>query len=190
MCHFVTAIMSAAGDVQKVAKCAKEQRLRWEEFDNPSILRQLHAGERYFFTTRNWCDCGTAIGSTLRKETRRAVAFSEPEVEKLRKQGWSAHKIERWQEERRRSFEKEKAAIASRASIDRSAEVQNWLDFFQAASNQRAARALGLLLHWYRGGLNTENITLAARVSWNVKTLEPQQLLEVEEDTLYVVRLQ
>lgn len=189
MCHFVTAIMSPDGDVQKVARCAQEQRLHWVEIDNPSIVRQLHAGERYFYTTRNMCDCSTAIGSALRKETARAAPFAEREVEKLRKQGWSVHKIERWQEERRRSFQKEKTAIAARNAIDRSAEVQNWLDFFHLAAQQRAAPMLGLLLHWYHGGLHTENIVLAARVPWNVKTIEPQQLLEVAEDTLYVVRL-
>lgn len=52
MCHFVTATMSAGGDVDAVRKIAKSFVLRWQELRNPSVedLRELEEDVLYEFT--------------------------------------------------------------------------------------------------------------------------------------------
>ena len=66
MCHYVTATMSADGDEVAVRRIAKGFVLRWDPLENPSVATVLAAGERYFFTTRGMCDCGTDLGSARR----------------------------------------------------------------------------------------------------------------------------
>src|SRR5579872_3891630 len=185
MCHFVTATMSAGGDVDAVRKIAKGFALRWEEFRNPSVAKILNRGEKCFFTTRGICDCGTDLGSAHRPPFVGSPPDIQGEAQKLRKKRWGAAKIERHLKQRQADFERNVAE--AKESKDRllphNAEI--WCNFICAVLNSGAARAIGILLHFYAGRIETEQIPLGDRRTICVRDLTVEHLLELEEDVLY-----
>src|SRR5688572_29469897 len=98
MCHFITAALPAGADAEAVASLFKSYRRALEPVDNDWVVAQLPAGDRYFLTTRGYCDCGTSLGSLTRQ--CEAPRSPEDEVRKLKRKGWSEAKIERWRAEK------------------------------------------------------------------------------------------
>src|SRR5262249_55763506 len=114
MCHYVTATMSAGGDEATVRRIAKGFLLRWEQIENSSVRRVLVPGEKYFFTTRGMCDCGTDLGSALRTVVGLRPPDHEREAKKLRKKGWGAAKIERHLKDRQSDYDRRAAKAEER----------------------------------------------------------------------------
>jgi len=183
MCHYVTATMSAGGEANAVRKIADTFALRWEQIHNPSVAKALLPGETYFYTTRGMCDCGTDLGSARRIATPRPPDH-EREAKKLRKKGWGAAKIERRHKDRQADFERRQAEAEARKDQPPH-HAQIWCDFIHAVLDAGAARSIGILLHFYRGGIDSERIPIAGRRSLKAGELTAQVLLQLEEDVLY-----
>jgi len=86
-------MLSNGGDAGQVRRIAEGFQIRWEPIENPAIKKQLLAGDSYYYTTWSTCDCMTSLGSG-RPDTQRPRNHDR-KVAQLRKQGWSAAKIER-----------------------------------------------------------------------------------------------
>jgi len=176
--------MSAGGDVCAVRQIARAFALRWEQIHNPSVAKALLPGETYYYTTRGMCDCGTDLGSARRIDATLRPPDHEREAKKLRKKGWGPAKIERRIKDRQADFERKKAEAEARGDVPPH-HAQIWCDFIHAALDAGSARSIGILLHFYNGGIDSERISIAGRRSLKTNELTAQFLLELEEDTLY-----
>lgn len=178
MCHYVTATIPNSADSDAIAAVFEAHGLGFSLVENRHVQPQLHKGDRYVLTTRGSCDCGTPIGS------RRTVGRDEPharELAKLRKRGWSEAKIRRWLEQKRETRERSERQ-ADAAARSRTPEAAEWVALLADVLGH-AAR-VGLLLHWYRGGIDSERITLEREVVPRVE-LTAERLLSMREDVIY-----
>jgi len=184
MCHYVTATMSAGGDANAVRQIADSFALRWEPFHNPSVAKALLPGETYYYTTRGMCDCGTDLGSAHRRDAALRPPDHEREAKKLRKKGWGAAKIERRSKDRQADFERRQEEAEARRNQPPH-HAQTWCDFIHAVLDAGAARSIGILLHFYSGGVDSERIPIGGRRIVPAAGLTARDLLELEEDVLY-----
>lgn len=184
MCHFITATAGGIRDDAKLRRLAEECGFNWKPIRNDSLTAILRPGEEYFSTNRGMiCDCGTDIGS-LARLAEPVRDNSEEQIRQLQKKGWSKAKIERWlqdkQNGRARSQERQRQVSANSDWAS-----QHWSKFILASLDEGLATWIGLLLHWYRRGVEDENLQNLKPAWVSRSDLTPSFLLNVEEDVLY-----
>ena len=185
MCHYITATLPQAVDLKSAAPIFESHKLGFEVISNPHVAEQVDPGDRYILTSRKYCDCGTALGS-LNDEVGTKLSSYERASKKLRKQGWSEAKIQRWldqteQTTERRRREDEALAKGGGPEIDRWIELLN--DLIRSGPSPR----LGLLLHWYHGSVEGERIKIKRRERLRLPEVKSELLMRIEEDVLYEV---
>lgn len=180
MCHFITAALPESVSVGKLKPILKAHQQVLRPLINAVVEAQLPPGAQYLGTTRKHCDCGTALGWLLRQEQRAAEA---PDLDKLRRKGWSEARIRRWQGERQRAVEK---AERERAEGTPHEEAERWAAYLRALLQSEGVSWFALLLHWYRGDVETERICLRDTQIVTGGELSTDALLRIEEDVLYV----
>ena len=179
MCHFITAVLPSNAPIDELDAIARRHGRQFEALGNPSIEAQLTPDQRYFFTTRGHCDCGTALGG-LRRAVDRAPD-RDAEAQRLLKKGWSKGKVARALEQRH-DHTARSARGTDQAGMD---ELASWARLI-AEVLEAGVREFGLLLHMYRGPLSeriqlhgTERVDVAAAGT---------VLGEMREDVLYLFR--
>lgn len=178
MCHFITATVPGNADRKQVRAVIAAHRRGFQRLSNPHTQPQLPPGDQYLGLTRKMCGCGTVLGCLASQEGDSAEPRAR-EVEKLRKQGWSEARIERWRGGRDRTREKR-----GQAPEQRLAEAQGWIDFLRALLSVEGTSHVGLLLHWYRTGPEEERFAIQRIETMPVGKLTPEWLMRIEEDVL------
>ena len=179
MCHYITAVLPASADIAALTALAEKYGRRLRALSNPSIRRQLQAGENYFLTTPGHCDCGTPLGA----RTADAADDGQAQMRKLRLKGWSETKIARWSEQRGEHQAQKTAAdrIAAEAGI------AEWQAFLAAALARNDTPYICLLLHRYDGALDRD-MELSARQTVKLREVDAVFLHAMSEDVLYEFR--
>ena len=185
MCTYITAVVSAGADEAALRQIADRWGHGWEAIDNPHVQAQLKTGERYFLTTRKRCDCGTALGSAG-PEWRHRRKDPTDRVPELRRKGWSEAKIARWLEDKQRAAGHHERKEAWLAGQPPGPEEEMWLGFLREALGGGAARGIGLLLHWYSGGVDSERISVKARSAVPLAVGSEDLLRRMEYGHLYM----
>ena len=178
MCHYITGILPPQADTAAVERIAQAHGRRWEVMEKHSLQRVLRDGETYALTTAGHCDCGTGLGM-LARHARQQPDYSR-RVKKLRKQGWSEARIERWLDEKRKR-ELDLAAYLTTPPND----VLTWCEFVREVLNSGAAKYVGLLLHWYSGLIETEPSSVRDRRWIPLDDLNHECLLRADEDVIH-----
>lgn len=184
MCYYITAV-ARVRDPDALSAAAWSHRLRWLPLANSSITPFLQRGEAYFATTQGLCDCGTPLGAARRVDSEARRKRFEAEATRLRRQGWSAAKVERWIEQQVANLARDRAA-AEQKNRGAAAGVQNWVDFLTIAFQQNLVDSLGLLLHFYRTDVARERLPVQSRQSLPLSELSNELLAGLEEDVLYM----
>ena len=184
MCTYITAVLAAGADEERVRGLADHWRHGWEAIENRHVLKQLRPGERYYMTTGKYCDCGTALGS-LSSEWRGRTDEPSLKVPALRRKGWSEAKIARWLEDKRKAAGHRQRKEQWLAGNPAGPEEELWLGFLNAAITQGATRSIGLLLHWYGGAVETERIDIGSRTQVRLAQANEDVLRRMEYDVLY-----
>jgi hypothetical protein len=179
MCHFITATLPEGTDLAALCPVLKEHGGVLNPLENPWVQEQLPSGTLYLNATSGICACGTSLGSLRRTADRPAA--SKKELRKLRQEGWSEAKIERWVEEK----EAAKAQALTTAQAARTADAERWITQLRSILAAGKTDRVGLLLHWYRGSLEDERIHLRNRVPVRIDEVTPDLLMNLEEDVLY-----
>ena len=187
MCHFITAFLSADAEQDAVSKLAKANLLRWLPLRNPGVERHLRPGETYYFTTKNMCNCGTALGSGRHESVASDTASRHElkERKKLRKKGWTEAKIDRHFHDQQAARQRQAQAEIARLPTASDPEIVRWLTFIRGVHERRLASSVGMLLHMYHGGLETEAIPIHERMTVRPAELTAELLLAFREDVLY-----
>ena len=185
MCHYITATIPNHDDVATVASIFKSYGFGFELISNPHVAELIGLEDRYILTSGKYCDCGTALGSLSDRVSAKAVDF-EPQIRKLRKQGWSEAKIKRWFEQKEQTKERhlrEDEALAKGGAP----ELDSWIMLFEELINVRQIPMVGLLLHWYHGSVEGERIKIQRRERFRLSEVTAERLMKIEEDVLYEI---
>jgi hypothetical protein len=183
MCDFITVFLPASAGVTALADVFDRHKIGFKQIDNPYVLGQLPAGDVCFLTTRGWCDCGTPLGSLSQTGASRP-AEGEKQVRKLRKQGWSEAKIQRWREQKEQEQEKQERNHDARAA-EATPGADRWVQFLTDVLRSGHTSRIGLLLHFYRRTVESERIDLLRQEPVPVQRLNAEHLLHLEEDVVY-----
>jgi hypothetical protein len=183
MCRFITAVVPTVTDLQASRPLLDNYGMSFKEIRNSFIEAQL-GGDRYVRATRSVCDCDSALGSASdQQETSQADRTHAAEIEKLRKKGWSQHKIERWLAEKSGSSDRHQRQDQS----NHDAELTHWREFIGALLSDGFTKRLGLLLHMYNGRLEDEQIRIKRIELLSLSGQLDKALLAMDEDVLYMV---
>jgi len=170
MCDFVTATLDPRADVERVREVFESHGRALTPLAGSPIAAALGAAGRYFLTLGGGaCDCGTPLGAARLKDRGDVTK----ELEKRRRQGWSAAKLARWLEQRTKAV-----------PPPQSEQLDRWRQLVTSAVEVGGARTVGLSLHTYRGRVDTEDFPVAReRLPIQACTLE--FLADMRRDTLY-----
>ena len=185
MCHYITATISDKHEIESVALIFKLYGFGFELISNPHVAQQIGPQACYILTSGKYCDCGTALGSLSNRVQDKAIDL-EPQVRKLRKQGWSEAKIKRWLEQKEQTKERhlrEDEALAK----DGSPELDRWIMLLTELINVRQIPIVGVLLHWYHGAVERERIKIQRRERFRLSEVTAGRLMKIEEDVLYEI---
>jgi hypothetical protein len=187
MCHFITGLIDKQVSLDDLNKVGNDYAITFNKCDNDFVKAQLKRNEEYSVKRTKYCDCGTQLGLATRTDTPDATRIEKREVDKLKKKGWSEAKINRWLADREKTIEKDKIRydrIVNGVHLD----IENWIEYLKKIFTSTKVQHFGLLLHWYKGGLENERIKLKDRIKVKVSELTPDILLNMEEDVVYEVR--
>ncbi|MFX1328976.1 MAG: hypothetical protein ACFE91_12695 [Promethearchaeota archaeon] len=73
---------------------------------------------------------------------------------------------------------------------ERNLDIKRWLNFITEIINSNKVSRIGILKHWYRYGLNDEEIALKKTLKSYLDEVKTDFLLNLEEDILYEFFLQ
>jgi hypothetical protein len=183
VCHFITAILPCNARRQQAATIFEAHKPGFREISNPHLLSFLEAGDKYILTTRKHCDCGTVPGSLNQPDDSGAVNF-EREIGKFRKQGWSEAKIKRWLNQKAEMKEKAEREVKQKAEASLT-EADYWIRFITDLLGSGCTDRIGLLLHWYSGGIESERIKITGKEKMKLANLTPMLVMTVKEDVIY-----
>lgn len=181
MCQFITALLPADADLKAVATIFDKHKVGFKQIDNPHLFAQVTPGDVYILTTRSRCDCGTPLGS-LAEGKRPKQPRLDNEVGKLRKQGWSESKIERWLEQKGQAEDKqerEQEVYVENATR----RLEHWIRFLSDLLRSGHTSRVSLLLLW--NGLQDGRISLEGEERVPLANLNADLLLRMKENVVY-----
>ncbi len=184
MCLYITGVLPRGVDRVAIEPILIEHRLAFSPLGNQFVQAQLRPDESYVRATSSFCDCATPIGSGPRGPSEsQEAAHDARRVEELRKKGWGAAKIERWLDQQARTRRRD-VRVRRVRDADEATTLDRWRLGIEALSLQ--AKRVGLLLHWYQGGLDSERIRIARREEVPIAALTVERLRGIDEDVLYL----
>ena len=151
MCRFIVATLPAEAALATIAPLFAARGRDCTPFVNRALARQLPPGERILRTTRGHCDCDSWLG---RERDDDGEAKLSRELGKLRDQGWSETKQQRWLAEQRQR-RRQKQRTDEQASTG---ELRRWLALVD--ETLALSPRLGLFVHMYEGTLDDEQLTI------------------------------
>ncbi len=185
MCHFITCLVAPGVSLLELQPLCNQHGMLFSPIDNSFVSAQMPQGQ-YVRATQSVCDCGTPLGSLSAKHNPKSRAEGESahatSVAKLKKKGWSQAKIDRWLGE--------KETASERASLQRAnssgANLNSWCQFIKTFLSASQGKALGILLHWYSGSLDDEEIEIKCIERIPLTEELEKNLLSIREDVLYL----
>jgi len=184
MCHFVTAYVPKDANIVATEALFDQNKFGFKLLDNPNVQKQLSCPVIQVLTTRSSCDCGTRLASAT--QFVRDESPNKRDIEKLRDKGWSESRIRRWLDEKAAAAERYEAAELQH-SPKPGPETARWVRMIGQLIGSHSAGWVGILVHEYSGGLNSERITLQSHKSIQLASLTEDTLLEMGEDTMLIV---
>lgn len=169
MCYFIKLVLPAEADVAALRVIMERHGRVLGAISEPRVDRALPAGHQAYLTTRG-CDCGTGLSS---RASGRREHDADRDLARLRRQGWSEAKIQRWCEQRG-------SAIARRAEVkerSRAQEVEAWRALLSQLLDTGLDH-LGLSVHWATDELHGGPVVPRERLS-------AETLSNLDENVLY-----
>lgn len=153
MCCFITLIVPTE-NADAVRAVMKRNGRAASPIDNPSIRKVLHDGEHQYLTTSGYCDCGTAL-DPLHETPEVLEERLAKEAQKMKRKGWSATKIARAIEDRRKTD--------SRPDGGGSDSLELWNAVLHQLGGELKLPYAGLFVRFYSGSVATEMFNASRR---------------------------
>lgn len=138
MCHFIKLVLPSTADVPALREIVKRHGRILEPISEPRVDRELSPGDQAYLTTGR-CDCGTRLAN---RKSKRREHDEDRELARLRREGWSEAKIQRWREQRGEAVARRTEARAR----SREQEVEDWRALVSDLLDARVDH-VGLLVH-------------------------------------------
>ena len=168
--------------LEELKNIFNEFDMSFSPITNDNVRAQLRPDELYLRATKSYCDCDTVLGSQNRSQEYENLLKSK-KIRTLRKKRWSEEQIHDWIMNKINSKHHNTGLRKTAAEVDRA--ISKWINFLRAVLNTGKTKRLGLLKHWYRTGLDGEEILIKNTERINIKEINPELLLNLEEDVLY-----
>lgn len=184
MCYYITAILPKGTNIEALIPVFDIYEMVFDPVNNENIKSQLRSGELYFRPTKGYCDCDTVLGSLDISQKHEALVDSK-KVKKLRKKGWSEEEINHWISEK---MQKERAKKQKKDKYwpeFRNQQATRWINFLRQLLDTGLISRVGILIHWYNGGLDSEQIEIKKTQRINIESISAEVLMNLKEDVLY-----
>ena len=130
--------------------------------------------------SKRQCECGTPLGSASTPGQWNADSYAH-DLRRLKKRGWSEHKIERWLEAKQSSHAKLERLAHERADGPSAEPVESWLGFLENAPECGVGRIGLRVCH----GDDSWSAT-SPHATLRMTEVTAPDLRAMEENTLYV----
>src|SRR5262245_49618334 len=170
MCYFITATLPSGADLAAVRAVVGPEGSRWTALSNRHVQAQLPKGWGYYGVTGSVCDCQSAL---VRGDAARGKRLKLPR----HAASWSQAKRNRWLEQRGLLIDGREAAVRG--------DLVAWYEYLKRVLRAGGKPPVGLLIHFYRAGVENDDITVARRSSVEVQSTPPTVLQALEPDVLY-----
>lgn len=157
-------------------------KMDFSEIANHLVESQLRPGELYFRATKDYCDCDTVLGSLNSLQDFQTLSKSK-KVKALKKKNWSEEEINNWINEKVKS--KQKKSNEKFTPTEIRVKLGRWSNFLHDLLDNKKVTRIGLLKHWYTGGLEKEEIKIRKTKKIVINQVTPELLLNLSEDILY-----
>jgi hypothetical protein len=184
MCYYITAILPKETKIEALIPVFDTYEMVFDPVNNENVKSQLRSGKLYFRPTQGYCDCDTVLGSLDISQKHESLVDSK-KVKKLRKKGWSEEEINNWVTEK---TQKERAKKQKKDKFwpeFRNQQATRWIYFLRELLDTGLTSHVGLLIHWYKGGLASEQIELKKTQRINIESISAEILMHLKEDVLY-----
>ena len=182
MCYYITATLPEKVKKESFNQIFHNFEMAFSPVNNKHIKSQLRPGEQYFRATKAYCDCDSVLG-TLSTSQRQAALMDSKKVKKLRKKGWTEEEIENWAKDK---IAKKKRKVGRKTWPELiNKQATHWINFIREIFNTSKTSRLGLLKHWYSGGLESEEILIKETQKVNIQDISVYLLSHLDEDILY-----
>jgi len=182
MCFYITATLPNKTDLDKIRTTLDQFEMAFIPLNNDSVSSQLTTGDLYLRATKSYCDCGTILGS-LNRENEYQTLLNSKKVKTLRKKKWTDKEIDNWIKQKLQNKKQKKGGHLT--TFETKEELKRWNLFIQTILTSQSSKYIGILKHWYAGGLTDEKINLKEIQRINLNKVTPEFLLNIEEDVLY-----
>ena len=182
MCYYITATLPKETKVEALRQILDKYEMAFQPLNNKSVKKQLRQSEQYFRATKSYCDCDNVLGS-LSTNRRQASLMESKKVKNLRKKGWTEEEIEDWVKDK---IAKKKIKVGRKLwpeLID--TEATKWIEFIQELLHTKNISHIGLLKHWYTGGLESAEIEIKEKKKIDVQNINVELISHIDEDILY-----
>ena len=176
MCHFIFLVLPPKADLASIGALCEQHGCAFKSVDSDTIIRPfLVEGERSYLTTAGLCDCGTPL---IPQREDYFVQHNQDgtlakRAEKLRKEGWTQHKIDNWLAQ--------KTTVRDRKQQYReeqnNEEINRWYELISATLDQRLSPYVGLVVLW-----DDKSTHIKARITKKITS----DFAPLAENTIYI----
>lgn len=187
MCLYITSLLPAHTNLPIAQEVFRKHGRQFRPAEAPKRLRSLlRPGDHYGITTREFCDCGTAVGCRARfpenaDDEKELAAQIRRMRRRGRRKGWTAARFDRETQHLREQWDWNKADTAAR----KCAEAQRWEELLRDLIESAGANGLGLFMHEYNGEFEDERVVLRGQEEITLAKLTPDRILDLRDDVLY-----
>lgn len=182
MCYYITATLPTEVNLEELKNILNEFDMDFSPITNDNVRAQLRPNELYLRATKSYCDCDTVLGSQNRSQEYEKLSKSK-KIRTLRKKRWSEEQIHDWIMKKIDSKHHKTGLRKTATEVDLA--ISKWINFLRVVLNTGKVKRIGLLKHWYRTGIASEEILIKNTERINIKEINPELLLNLEEDVLY-----
>ncbi|MTV48525.1 hypothetical protein GJ688_05955 [Heliobacillus mobilis] len=75
--------------------------------------------------------------------------------------------------------------VDEQEASEKAEEAEKWMKIIREVITSGYSSRIGLLYHWYSGGVGTEEFTLKPRIDVLISEATPERLMGMEQDRLY-----
>lgn len=184
MCFYITTTLPKDAEIESIRNILDQYNMAFSPINNKHVSPQLRPGELYFRATREYCDCDTSLGLLNRDRSYKKLLNSK-KVKSLRKKKWTESEIDEWVRNKL-----QKKPVHTKSSItesERQLDIERWANFIFEIINSKKVSRIGILKHWYRYGLQEEEIFLQRTEKLYLDEINSNFLFNLEEDVLYEI---
>lgn len=184
MCYYITATLPKGTKIDLILPIFDKYEMALNHVNNEYVKSQLHSGELYFRPTQGYCDCDTVLGSLDISQKHESLIDSK-KLKKLRKKGWSEEDINNWIIEKLHKERTKKKKKDKYWPEFRNQQASRWINFLNQLLDTGLTSQIGILIHWYKGGLESEQIEIKMTQRTNLDSISVEILMNLKEDVLY-----